>query len=116
MIDLGGQTVTVIERVRGQHGKYDDGTRTVYPGCSLQPDRSVSESQRENRSETQQRWLLFGPPGLRANAADVCVVEPGPVDADGQPLRLACVGAAQAWPDENGVPHHVELVLLAVFS
>lgn len=108
---LGGQTVTVVEQVRGQHNRQVDGATTTWPGCSVQPQGDGAGVLTSGRDQETRQWRLFAPAGFRASASAVCTVSPGPVDDQGEPARLAFVATAQPWPDEHGVEHHVEATL-----
>lgn len=110
-MSLGGQTVTVITRVRGRHNEYRDGTRTAWRGCSVQaqPDSVQEFTDREQRTEA--RYRLFAPAGFHAQGQDQIEVVPGPVDATGQPCRLELVGQVEPMVDDEGQVDHVAAIL-----
>lgn len=113
---LGRQTATLIEQVRAQHNTRRDGAATTYPDSVLIPEGTPTETQGE-RAAAETRWRLYLPRGVPDYAAAaVCTVVPGPVDADGNPARLAVAGPAQPYWDRRGRFSHTELVLRQVLS
>lgn len=112
--DLGGQTATVIERLRAQHNRRVDGESQTWPGCSFQLDDGPVEALSDERQQDTLRGTLFAPPGCRATGSSACIVEPGPLDGDGQPLRMAFDGPAQPRWDDEGTEDHVVVRLRSI--
>lgn len=108
---LGRQIARCTERVRGgQHGAMVDGPVVEYRDSVLVLEGS-SETQGE-RATTETRWKLYLPRGLAETvASSVWTVTPGPVDGQGQPLRLAAAGPPQPQFKRNGRFSHTELPL-----
>lgn len=108
---LGRATATFVERVRGQHNTRYDGDTLVVQNCAWVPDQSGNETQ-GNRAATEARSQLYVPRGLPDVSSWVCTVEPGPVDKDGQPQRLAVVGPPRPFWRRRGTFSHSQVTLL----
>lgn len=108
--------MTFTEQVRGQHGTRYDGQTVTVEGCAWVPDGPGTETQGE-RATTEARSTGYVPrtmPDWLPSA--VCTVEPGPVDADGAPLRLAVTGPGQPFWRRRGTFSHTQVSLRASVS
>lgn len=115
---LGTVTATFVEQVRGQHGARSSGETLVVESCAWVPDGPGSESvSPEHRSSTEARSTLYVPRTLpHWLPTAVCTVVPGPVDADGEPLRLPVAGPAQPFWRRRGRFSHSQVSLRAATS
>lgn len=104
--DMGGQTVRMINRVRGKHNTYTETPGAVYHGCAVQPDSTGPGDRNEDGTATEARWALFAPPGFPLQYDGVMTVD-GITGDDGQPRRLHVFGELQTHFDLEGFPVYV---------
>ncbi len=91
---LGDDTITLVERIRGKHGQYSDGTRTVLPGCSVQPGGSAEGDQGLTTSSV---WTLYCPHIIPENTEQMIEFRDHELQVDGK---------LQTWY-EAGAPMYV---------
>ena len=108
-MNLGGQTVRTIRRVRGKHNTYTETPGPVYRGCSVQPDSSGDRN--EDGSAVEARWKLYAPAGFPTAYDGVLTVD-GIVDAQGKARRLHVFGELQNHVDLDGRVEYVGGVLV----
>lgn len=112
---LGRQTATFIEQVRGQHNTRQDGQQIVVDRCVWIPEGTPTETQGE-RATTEARSTLYVPRTLPDVSSWLCTVQPGPVDADGEPLRMAVVGPAQPYWRRKRTFSHSQVALRSTIA
>lgn len=118
---IGGHTVTIYERERGEHREYHETGTRVWNYCALEPLSAAVNAGSGRGGETADgrgretfRWRIYAPAGNRApSGAAQCTVSPGPEAADGTPLRLNLVATPQPVWNLRGVEDHVTVEVTA---
>ncbi len=120
MSRIGGHTVTIYERTRGEHGEYHESGTRVWEYCALEPLSAAANSgssrgsDGDGRGREAFRWRIYAPAGNRApSGAAQCTVVPGPEAADGTPLRLSLVATPQPVWNLRAVEDHVTVEVSA---
>lgn len=112
---IGAQTVTIVARAADSDGDWVDSSRTVVPGCLVQP-QSSTEGQAPNRAATSARFIIYGPSALAQarsshqveTTGDIVGIDPSEV------VRLSVDGQPAVWTARNGKVDHVELIAVRV--
>jgi hypothetical protein len=97
MDELGNQTVSVFERVRGKRGVMtEQQVGQPRPGCSVQPVGSEEGVPLERST----RWVLYAPAGFPESSENI-------LEVDGIGDRFHVDGDLQTWFDDEGVAEYV---------